>query len=175
MTAGRPTSFTPELAQMICNLIAEGHSLNMICKNVDGMPTMATVLRWVFAGEAETSEDLNNFYTSYTLAMKIRSEVLASQTIDIADHKGNDFKLDANGVQIFDDRGNPVIDHDNVQRAKLQIDTRLKYIAFVQPKKYGVKMVEQKTESTNTNLNLNVDYELTVQDDDMLRRLRDGE
>lgn len=34
---------------------------------------------------------------------------------------------------------------------------------------------KSKTESTNTNLNLNVDYELTAQDDDMLRRLRDGE
>lgn len=134
---GRPTVFTPELGEFICDLITEGKSLNSICATVKSVPTIATVLRWVLDGEVNKTEELARFNRSYTRAMEIRAEVLAGQVIDIADHKGNDFKLDSNGAQIFDDAGNPAIDHDNIQRAKLRIETRLKYIAFLKPKKYG--------------------------------------
>lgn len=139
MTAGRPSLFTPELGELICGLISEGKSLNSICATVDGMPYIGTALRWVLDGEVEKTEDLKNFAISYKRAMEIRTEILFDQIIDIADHKGSDFKTDAHGVLIFDDAGNPIIDHDNIQRAKLQIDTRLKYAGKMKPKKYGDK------------------------------------
>ncbi len=136
---GRPTAFTPELGEFICDLISEGKSLNSICATLEEVPHIRTVLRWVLDGEVNKTPELANFTTSYTRAMEIRAEVLAGEVIDIADYKGSDFKTDANGVLIFDDAGNPIIDHDNIQRAKLQIETRLKYIAFLKPKKYGNK------------------------------------
>lgn len=140
---GRPSKFTPGLGELICALIAEGKSLNSICATVDGMPYIGTVLRWVLDGEVEKTEDLKNFAISYKRAMEIRTEILFDQVVDIADHKGNDFKTDAHGVLIFDDAGNPMIDHDNIQRAKLQIDTRLKYAGKMKPKKYGDKITNE--------------------------------
>lgn len=140
---GRPTLFSPTLGDFICSLIAEGKSLNSICATIDEMPYIGTVLRWVLDGEVKKTPELESFAISYTRAMKIRSEILADQVVDIADYKGSDFKTDANGIMIFDDAGNPIIDHDNIQRAKLQIETRLKYIALVQPKKYGTKITNE--------------------------------
>lgn len=140
---GRPTKFTPELGELICELIAEGKSLNSICATVPNMPYIGTVLRWILDGEVEKTPDLNSFAISYKRAMEIRTEILFDQIVDIADYKGSDFKKDSNGNIIFDEAGNPIIDHDNIQRAKLQIDTRLKYAGKMKPKKYGDKMTNE--------------------------------
>lgn len=43
---GRPTIFTPELAERLCQLIAEGRSLRRACR-VEGMPDKETVRRWL--------------------------------------------------------------------------------------------------------------------------------
>jgi hypothetical protein len=44
----RPSSYSEELAQTICDLIAEGNSLVQICQ-LDDMPHRATILRWLNA------------------------------------------------------------------------------------------------------------------------------
>lgn len=46
MTIGRPTIFSPELAERLCQLIAEGRSLRRACR-VDGMPSKETARRWL--------------------------------------------------------------------------------------------------------------------------------
>lgn len=47
----RPSSYTPELADEICDRLAEGESLRAICRD-DGMPDRRTVLRWLEKDEA---------------------------------------------------------------------------------------------------------------------------
>ena len=42
---GRPSIYTPELAEKICDLIREGKSERQICK-MPGMPDAKTLLRW---------------------------------------------------------------------------------------------------------------------------------
>ena len=42
---GRPSSYTPELAQKICDLIRDGYSERKICMMAD-MPDYATIKRW---------------------------------------------------------------------------------------------------------------------------------
>ena len=42
---GRPTIFTPELAEQICDLIREGKSERQICK-MPGMPPLRTLQDW---------------------------------------------------------------------------------------------------------------------------------
>ena len=42
---GRPSVYTPELAEKICDLIREGKSERQICK-MPGMPDAKTLLRW---------------------------------------------------------------------------------------------------------------------------------
>lgn len=143
MTAGRPTKFSIELGELICGLISEGKSLNGICATLPDMPYIGTVLRWVLDGEVEKNEELKNFAISYKRAMEIRTEILFDQIVDIADYKGNDFKKNADGETVFDDAGNPLIDHDNIQRAKLQIETRIKYAGKIKPKKYGDKVTNE--------------------------------
>ncbi|WP_431196787.1 hypothetical protein [Pseudomonas aeruginosa] len=49
MSGGRPSDYTPEIAQAICMRIAEGESLRMICRD-DSMPDKSTVLRWIGIG-----------------------------------------------------------------------------------------------------------------------------
>jgi hypothetical protein len=46
MPAGRPTDYTPELVDTICDLIADGQSLRKICTD-ENMPDRKTVLRWL--------------------------------------------------------------------------------------------------------------------------------
>ena len=48
--AGRPSSFTPKIANEICARLAEGQSLRRISADPK-MPDRATVFRWLFQGE----------------------------------------------------------------------------------------------------------------------------
>lgn len=43
--AGRSSSFTQDVADIICKRLAEGESLRQICKDV-GLPDRVTVIRW---------------------------------------------------------------------------------------------------------------------------------
>lgn len=42
---GRPSSYTPELAAKICEMIADGKSEREICR-IEGMPSASTLWRW---------------------------------------------------------------------------------------------------------------------------------
>ena len=44
--AGRPTLYSDELADEICERLAAGRSLLAICRDDDDMPDRSTVLRW---------------------------------------------------------------------------------------------------------------------------------
>lgn len=46
MAGGRPTDYTPEIAESICSWIAGGKSLRAFCRQ-DNTPDVATVCRWV--------------------------------------------------------------------------------------------------------------------------------
>lgn len=43
--AGRPSIYSQELADKICELMVEGHDMQAICE-MEGMPSRATVWRW---------------------------------------------------------------------------------------------------------------------------------
>ncbi len=43
---GRPSTFTQEVADAVCSLIAEGGNLNAICQR-DDMPSRETVYKWM--------------------------------------------------------------------------------------------------------------------------------
>ena len=140
---GRPTSFTPEQGDLICSLLMEGKSLRQIA-TLDTMPAASTILLWVAKG-ARGDEMYRAFSEQYAHAMHLRADYWNEDIIDIADHKGNDFKKDASGNPVFDDAGNPVIDHDNIQRAKLQIEARKWLMGKQRPKKYGDKLQTELT------------------------------
>jgi hypothetical protein len=73
---GRPSRYSAELADAICNHIAGGRSLRSFCQ-ADGAPNKTTVLRWLQKDE--------EFARKYALARDLQADMLADEVIDIAD------------------------------------------------------------------------------------------
>lgn len=120
---GRPSSFTQEMADLICDALAEGYSLRRICKG-EGMPNIATVCRWL-AGNDE-------FRKQYAHAREIQADTLFDETLDIADDGSNDTYLDEDG--------NQRTDHDVIARSRLRVETRKWMAGKLKPKVYGDKV-----------------------------------
>lgn len=114
---GRPSSFTDEIADAICDRLAEGESLRKICLSED-MPSKATVFRWL--GQNEIFRD------QYARAREAQADTMADEILDIADDGSNDFMGE-------DGKYNG----DAVQRSKLRVDARKWLAAKMLPKKYG--------------------------------------
>jgi hypothetical protein len=139
----RPSTFTPELGDTICGLIAERKSLRQIA-SIEGMPRMSTIMEWMLKGE-RGDEQYRAFAEQYARAKEMMAEFFEDDMLEIADNKTDDFKRDASGNIVFDEAGNPVIDHAGVARAKLQIDTRKWIASKLKPKKYGDKVQQEVT------------------------------
>lgn len=73
---GRPSSFTQEVAQVICDRIAVGDSVRTICED-EGMPNRVTVLRWL-----ETHPD---FAAKYARAREAQADVMDEKIMTVAD------------------------------------------------------------------------------------------
>ena len=73
---GRPSSFTQEIADTICNRLADGDSLRVICSD-DDMPARSSVFKWL----AERPE----FADQYAHARDAQADALADDILQIAD------------------------------------------------------------------------------------------
>ncbi|HGG2173365.1 TPA: DNA-binding protein [Escherichia coli] len=112
---GRPHGYTEEKALEICELVADGQSINKISK-LPGMPNRSTILKWF--------RDVPEFSTMYARAKDIGFEVLADEILDIADNEDN-------------------VDKDKCRRSQLMIDTRKWLLAKLQPRKYGERVTQE--------------------------------
>lgn len=119
---GRPTDYTLELEDRICEEIALGSSLRTVCAAED-MPNAATVFRWLRQNE--------EFSKHYARACEERSEAMIEDTFDIADDGRNDWMT----VQ-----GKKVTNREAIERSKLRVDVRKWYASKMKPKKYGDKV-----------------------------------
>lgn len=118
MTMGRPSDFSQELAEQICELIISGKSLLQIC-TLEEYPDKSTVFRWL----AKNPE----FRDSYARAKELSAEHMAEELLEIADDTSAD---------VYEHMPNNVA----VQRDKLRSDTRKWLMAKLAPKKYGDKV-----------------------------------
>lgn len=73
----RPSSYTNELAQEICDRLIDGESMRSICKS-DDMPNRATVLRWM---EADPG-----FAAKCARARELQADAIFEDLQEIADH-----------------------------------------------------------------------------------------
>lgn len=128
---GRPTIYSEELAQVICESLMVGMSLRKICE-LDGMPAISTVMQWLASGK-------DGFMEQYAHARQVQAEYLLDELIDIADDSADDYEI-VNGEER--------LNQEHIQRAKLRIDTRKWNIEKLAPKKYGAK---QQLEHTGSN------------------------
>ncbi|MGL6349735.1 MAG: hypothetical protein ACRC2U_07815 [Aeromonas sp.] len=134
---GRPTEYTPELAKDIINGIVDGVSLRTLCATKSEWPTRRTILYWVAKGAADAEAKLNtplaDFFHQYMQAQQLRAELLLDEATDIADDGTNDW------MERLDRGGQPIgwmLNGEAVARSKLRVETRLKLVEKLSPKKY---------------------------------------
>ena len=76
MAGGRPTDYTPEFGDLICENIAKGVPLSRMCE-AEGMPNPSTVYRW---------RRLNpEFSNNYTEAREDQADRFADEILTISD------------------------------------------------------------------------------------------
>ena len=113
---GRPSTYSQELADRICERLAGGETLRAICRD-EGMAAHQTVLRWTGVLEA--------FKDQYARAREAGYLAMADELLEIAD--------------------NPDADKDAVQRDRLKVDTRKWLLSKALPKIYGDKVSAEVT------------------------------
>lgn len=123
---GRPSSFTQEIADAICERLADGESLRSVCRD-EGMPSQSMVFRWI--AQSDT------FREQYAHAKDAGCELMGEEIIEIADDGSNDW-MKSNKP---DDEGYS-LNGEHVQRSKLRVDARKWYLSKILPKKYGDKV-----------------------------------
>lgn len=122
MPGGRPSDFTPEIANEICERLAKGESLRSICSGErdDFIPGQTTVYRWL--------EENEEFRKQYAHARERQADHFVEEIIDIADQPN--VRTSADGEVVASDP----------QRDRLRVDARKWVAAKLAPKKYGDKV-----------------------------------
>lgn len=123
----RPTKYSADIADTICERLADGMSLRKICLD-ETMPDKATVCRWLALHDA--------FRDQYAYAREAQADGLVDETLDIADDGTNDYLTKKNS----DGSEYQAFDAEHVQRSKLRVDTRKWMASKLAPKKYGEKV-----------------------------------
>ncbi|RWE29788.1 terminase small subunit protein [Mesorhizobium sp.] len=126
----RPTIYSDELANTICEQIAEGKSLRSICLD-ENMPAKSTVFAWL----ADPTRD--DFRTKYVHAREAQADVLVDEMTDIADDGTNDWMEQKNSdgaVTGWKENG------EALRRSALRISARQWIAEKLRPKKYGSKV-----------------------------------
>lgn len=122
---GRPSKYTPEIANEICDRLAMGESLNSICRD-DHMPHRLTVIRWL------RDDNFEGFRNQYAIAREDQADYHVDEMNDIADNGTNDW-MEVNGKDCVGWRENG----EAIRRSQLRIDTRKWIASQMRPKKYG--------------------------------------
>lgn len=142
---GRPSIFSPELAELICSRLSEGESLRSVCRD-EAMPCTATVFGWLAKDKV--------FLEQYARAMEARTNAMAEEILEIADDSSGDAVRDP-------ETGDERMDAEFVARSRIRIDTRKWLMARMAPRKYGDKVTQEisgpngsaiKTEVTEVRL-----------------------
>lgn len=115
----RPSKYSEELVNKICERIADGESLRAICRE-DGMPDHNTVIRW--------KNEKPEFCSQYARAREDQADGLFDQALGILKE---DFK-----------------DNVDVQAAKVRLDVIKWTAGKLAPKKYGDKIDMTSSDGT---------------------------
>lgn len=131
---GRPTIYTEELAEEFCSLIAQGKSVNSICRDYEDMPVSSTIFAWL-AKNKEFSE-------KYDKATEARTAAHHEMLLEMGDEALEDSK-------IVDPKSSNAV----VQAHKLRADNFKWAMSKMKPKKYGDRLdLTSKNEKLPTPL-----------------------
>lgn len=123
--------FDQAVADYICERFAtEPVSLKTIVTEgkarFETFPSVTTVYRWL--------DENVEFAKDYARAKESQGDLLAEDTIEIADDAKNDWE---ERKHFAGDDTSPQVNGEAIARAKLRIDTRKWMAAHLRPKKYG--------------------------------------
>jgi hypothetical protein len=127
MTAkgGRPTKYTEELAQRICELVATNPlGLPALCRKFPELPNQDTINVWRW--------EKDGFSDKYTRAKQFQAELMAESIEDVIDETLGSIYLDEHGSQRLD---SGILGH-----ARLKVDSRKWTASKLAPKIYGDRM-----------------------------------
>ena len=77
MAGGRPSTYTEEMGNLICDKLTEGMSLRKLCM-LDEFPTASTVYVWL--------DRFPEFAEKYARAREAATEDMLEEILEIADH-----------------------------------------------------------------------------------------
>jgi hypothetical protein len=119
---GRPTKYTDNLADEICDAIAtSSDGLRKLCANNKHWPDRDTIFRWLFNNDS--------FYDRYHKAKQMQITALVDDVIDISDDTSRDTKVNEEGKE--------VANSEYVNRSRLRVETRKWLAAKLVPRLYG--------------------------------------
>lgn len=129
---GRPSVYSKEIAKKICNAISNSEKgLRHICKSNTSFPDVATIMRWL------ADDSKKDFREQYARARELQADFMADKMLEIADDDSRD-EIAFVGI-------------NNVQRAKVRVDTRKWLLSKLAPKKYGDKLeLDAKVENSTS-------------------------
>lgn len=135
---GRPSLFTQELADLICQRVAScSFGLRKLCSLHDDLPTSETVYEWRYKYPA--------FSSQYAEAKLRQADLMAEELLDIADSGTNDWMETLSD----DEKGlGWRLNGEHVQRSRLRIDTRKWLAAKLLPKQYGAAAEPENKEKS---------------------------
>lgn len=120
-------AFSQDKADAICARLAEGESLNAICKT-EGLPAESTIRSWAL-------DDVEGFAAKYARARELGYSRLAEELLSIADtpKPGQIVTTKADGSE-------EVKIADMIEHRRLQVDSRKWMLSKMLPKVYGDKL-----------------------------------
>lgn len=122
---GRPSSYTQEIAERICDLIATSDKgLDRICTENPDLPHRDTIRLWCWKHP--------DFYVQYKRAREMQQLWMGEKALQVAADGTNDI--------FIDDDGKVRVDTDVIQRSRLIVDTIKWQASKLAPKVFGDKI-----------------------------------
>jgi hypothetical protein len=126
--SGRPSLYTEEIAAEVCLRLREGETLREICRS-DHVPNDRTVRGWA-------AENVENFFPRYvqarTMGYAARADLLREWAVTPQRSVERTITHPDGSVETFYGR-------DNVERARLAVDTEKWLLSKLDPTVYGDK------------------------------------
>ena len=113
---------TESIFSDIVKQISEGKSLREVLRQPD-MPSSRTFFKWLGGDDEKVKQ--------YARGCNERAEMIFDQILTIADATEDDV--------IINEEGNPITNHNVIQRDRLRVDARKWALSKMNPKKYGDK------------------------------------
>jgi len=122
---GRPSKFTQELADKICETIAtSSKGLRAIC--AENKIDVSSLMKWL--------KENKEFSEQYARAKELQADYLVEEILEIVDDGSNDFMTITKGNESYN-----VEDREVTSRSKIRYDARKWIASKLAPKKYGDK------------------------------------